>query len=195
MDYLPFAIGTRFRIAPPGTPPGDRLELVVARGAFGSGEHETTRSCLELLEPLAPELEGAEVLDLGSGTGILAIAALRLGAGRAVLVDTDPRAAACSREHLALNGLAPRATVVEGDLSALCGQRFDLLLANIQGDILVRLADELVACARPGARIVLSGILWEHNWDVRDRYGRLGCAVEENRFLEEYSSVLLRRAR
>lgn len=194
MDYLPFALGTRFRVVPPGTPPtGDRLDLVVARGAFGSGEHETTRSCLELMETLAPELEGAELLDLGSGTGILAIAALRLGASRAVLADNDPRAAACSREHLALNGLLERATVVD-ELAAVSGS-FDLLLANIHGDLLVKLAEELVAHARRGARVLLSGILWEHNWDVRDRYERLGCVEEENRFLEEYCTVLMRRVR
>ncbi len=191
--YDPILVGARLRIVAPGAAAdAERVDLVVARGAFGSGEHETTRSCLELLERRAPELAGAELLDLGSGTGILAIAALRLGASRATLVDLDPRAAACSREHLALNGLAGRARVALGELAAVAGERFDLLLANIHGDLLVRLAAALVACARPGASLVLSGILWEHNWDVRDRYERLGCVVEENRFLEEYSTLLLR---
>jgi ribosomal protein L11 methyltransferase len=194
MDYSPFTVGDRFRIVPPGSAPvAGRLELRVARGAFGSGEHDTTRSSLELLERLAPELAGVEVLDLGAGTGILAIGALLLGARHAVLVDNDARAAASSREHLALNGVADRATVVEGELGSVAG-RFGLILANIHGDILLRVADELVARARPGASLVLSGILWELNWDVRDRYERLGCEVRANRFLEEHSTVLLRRA-
>jgi ribosomal protein L11 methyltransferase len=193
VDYEPFTVGARLLIAPPGAPrPADgRVGLAIARGAFGSGEHETTASCLELLDAL--DLAGAQVLDLGAGTGILAVAALALGAARAMLVDRDPRAAACARRHLELNRLADRALVIAGELAALADEpRFDVVLANLHGDILVPLAPELVRRARPRARRVLSGILWEHSWDVRERFEGLGCEVELNRFLEEYCTLLLR---
>jgi ribosomal protein L11 methyltransferase len=194
-DYQPFLVGNRLRVVPPNTAPGadERIDLVVARGAFGSGEHETTSSCLEVLESL-PGLERARVLDFGAGTGILALAALRLGAGHAVLVDNDPRAVDAAREHLRLNALVDRAELVEGELGSLSGRSFDLILANLHGDLLLRFGRELLARAAPGARLVLSGILWEHGWDVRDLFTRLGCEVLLNRFLAEYCTLLLRRA-
>lgn len=193
LSYSPFLVGSRFRVVPPGTPPSDdgRLDLVVPRGAFGSGEHETTVSCLEMLEGLG-DLRGARVLDLGSGTGILAIAALALGAGWAVLVDNDPRAVEAARLHCAHNGVGDRVAIVHGELKDVREADFDLLLANIYGDILLRVAPDLVARAGRGARLVLSGILWEHNWDIRQCYARLGCELKSNRFLDEYSTLLLR---
>jgi ribosomal protein L11 methyltransferase len=194
-DYQPFLVGSRLRIVPPGTTAGTcaRLDLVVARGAFGSGEHETTSSCLEVLESL-PGLERATVLDFGAGTGILAIAALRLGAGRAVLVDNDPAAIEAAREHLRLNAVADRAELVEGELGSLRGRRFDLILANLHGDLLLRFGHELVALAAPGGRLILSGILWELGWDVRELFTRLGCELLLDRFLSEYCTLLLRHA-
>jgi ribosomal protein L11 methyltransferase len=85
--FSPFEIGARFRIVPPRASLAERsrIDLVMAAGAFGSGEHETTRSCLEILQSLA-DLENARVLDLGSGTGILSIAAIKLGARKALCV-------------------------------------------------------------------------------------------------------------
>jgi ribosomal protein L11 methyltransferase len=173
LSYSPFLVGSRFRVVPPGTPPSDdgRLDLVVPRGAFGSGEHETTVSCLEMLEGLG-DLRGARALDLGSGTGILAIAALALGAGRAVLVDNDPRTVEAARPHCAHNGVGDRVEIVHGELRDVRETDFDLLLANIYGDILLRLAPELVARAGRGAR--------------------LECELKGNRFLDEYSTLLLR---
>jgi len=191
--YEPFTLGGRFRVAPRGAlgASDGRLDLVVARGAFGSGEHETTASCVEVLEGLA-DVRGARVLDLGAGTGILGIAALALGAAHAVLVDNDPQAVLVARRHVALNGMSDRATVVLGEIGDAPGPPFDIVLANLHGDVLVALGPALVARVRPGGVLVLSGILWEHNWDVRDAYGRLGCTLGENRFLSEYSSLLMR---
>jgi ribosomal protein L11 methyltransferase len=195
--YTPFVIGARLRVVPPGaTPSADgRVDLVVARGAFGSGEHETTASCLELIESLAA-VRDADVLDLGAGTGILAIAALRLGARRAVLIDIDPGAQPIAQRHCALNEVTERAAILCGELDAARAvappEGFGLLISNLHGDLLLRLAPGLVELARPGAHLVLSGILWEHNWDVRQRFAQLGCALLLNRFLDEYSSLLLR---
>jgi ribosomal protein L11 methyltransferase len=191
--YPPFPIGRRFRIVPPDTPAGDdgRIDLIIARGAFGSGEHETTADCLNTLAEL-PQLRGAKVLDLGSGTGVLAIAALKLGAAAAVCVDINPDAVATARRNGVLNGLDDRIAHITGVLSDI-DDAFDLVLANIYGDLLLDLAADLVQRALPGALLLLSGMLWEYNFEVRQTYERLGCAVLQNRMLEEFSSVLLRK--
>lgn len=192
--YPPFTIGAAFRIVPPGTPASidGRIDLVMDRGAFGSGEHETTSSCLEVLAEV-PEVRGARLLDLGSGTGILALAALKLGAAHAVCIDIDSRAVEAARRNGELNGLAGRLSHRTGILCAAGEEQFDLVTANIYGDLLLDLAEGLVERARPGALLLLSGILWEYNFEVRQCYERLGCEVLVNRMLVEFSTVLLRR--
>ncbi len=193
--YVPFLIGAGFRICPPEAQPSadGRLDLVMDRGAFGSGEHETTVSCLEALEDLA--FNGTErVLDLGSGTGILSIAALLRGAGEAWCVDIEAEAVASCRRNCAHNGLETRVHHCCGTLEALGTEGFDLALANIYGDILLDIAPDLVQRAKPGGNLLLSGILWEYNFDVRERYCQLGCRVIKNRMLEEFSTVLLEKA-
>jgi ribosomal protein L11 methyltransferase len=193
-DYQPFEISTRFRILPPDAPPSgdDRIDLVMQRGAFGSGEHETTQSCLELLAGL-PEITDARVLDLGSGTGILAIAALKLGAQHALCVDIDPDAVRSAQVNVRLNGLESRVGHCCGTLDDVTATDFDLVLANIYGDILLPLAPQLSDKVRAEGTLLLSGILWEYNFDVRRTYTRHGCRIERNRMLPEFSSILLRR--
>jgi len=187
-------VGRTFRLVAPDRPAaaGGRLDLVLARGAFGSGEHETTESCLEALEDL-PEVREARLLDLGSGTGVLALAALRLGARHAVCVDVSPAAVEVTRRNLAANGVADRAEVRLGGLEAAGDAPFDLVLANVYADVLLDVAPGLVRRTRPGGLLLLSGILWEANYDVRRAYELLGCEVTDNRLLEEYSTVSLRR--
>jgi len=194
-EFTPFEVGERFRVVPPGAPilDDERVPLVMAPGAFGSGEHETTASCLELLATLQ-EVEGAHLLDLGSGTGILAIAALKLGARRALCVDTDPAAVRTCQTNCRLNGVSDRVKHLCGSLDHVAEKPFDLILANVYGDILLALADRLVARARPGAPLLLSGILYQDAFEVRHRYQALGCVVVLERMLEEFTTLLLRRA-
>jgi ribosomal protein L11 methyltransferase len=187
-------IGRRWRLVGPGAPAvvDDRISVVVERGAFGSGEHETTRSCLELLEQVNG-VAGARVLDLGCGTGVLAVAALKVGAAAAVAVDDDPAAVVAAGRNAALNGVAGRLVLIEGTLAEVRRGGFDLALANLYADVLLGVADVLAASCRPGATLILSGILWQDNLAVRERYEALGCTVARNRFLDEYSSVVLVR--
>jgi ribosomal protein L11 methyltransferase len=193
-EFAPFGVGERFRVTPPGTPAsGDaRIDLVMAPGAFGSGEHETSASCLEILETL-PDPKGARVLDLGSGTGILAIAALKLGARSALCVDIDPAAVRTCRRNCELNGVGDRVEHACGSIDQVAADPFELILANIYGDILLLVAEVLVAKATPAGVLLLSGILHEDNFEVRRRYQELGCTVLRNRPLEEFTTVLLRR--
>jgi len=184
--------GTRLCVVPPGHPAPDRpVTVTIAPGAFGSGEHETTASCLEILEGLA-ELAGAQVLDLGSGTGILALAALKLGAAAATCVDTDAAAVATARRNAELNRVAARVEHVHGDLGAVVRGGFDVVVANLYADVLLAVAGELVGKVRRGGLLVLSGIAWEHDWDVRRRYARLGCGPVSHRVLGEFTSLVLR---
>ncbi len=162
------------------------------RGAFGSGEHETTDSCLKILEEMA--FNGSEkVLDLGSGTGILSIAALLLGAGKGYCVDIETAAVENCQRNCEVNGVGHRAQHLCGTLDQLEADSFDLLLGNIYGDILLKVAEKMVSLAAPGALLLLSGILWEYNFDVRQKYQRLGCEVVENRMLSEFSTILMRK--
>lgn len=193
-DYTPFNIGNRFRILPPTAehPNDERFNLVMDRGAFGSGEHETTCSCLEALENL-PQVSNAKVLDLGSGTGILAIAALMLGAKSAHCVDIEDDAVLACQRNCEQNGFDNSVDHFCGTLDLLPEGDFDLILANIYGDILLNVAEDLVNRAKAGAFLLLSGILWEYNFDVRQKYERLGCIVVKNRMLPEFSTVLLQK--
>jgi len=192
MNYDPIHIGDRIRIVAPGTPAApNRIDLVMARGAFGSGEHETTASCIEILETL--DLAGKRFLDLGSGTGILAIAAIQLGATGGVCVDIEEDAVESARHNCSLNNIGSEIKHICGTLDDITETGFDIILANIYGDILLAVCNDLVPKAKTGGTLLLSGILWEYNFDVRDKYEKAGCDVIRNRIMEEFSTVLLRK--
>lgn len=143
-------------------PPAGATLVRLAPGlAFGTGGHATTRGCLAALAD-NPPLD-ADVLDFGCGSGVLAIAALALGARRAVGVDHDPQALVATESNAEANGVRGRLEVratLDGDA------RYDLLLANVLAGPLIGLAETLQACVRPGGRAVLSGILPEQADDV-----------------------------
>ncbi len=164
--------------------------LLLRRGAFGSGEHETTASCLEVLAALAP-LDGTTVLDVGCGTGVLALAALRFGAARSVCVDIDPRAARLAANNARLNGASARVSSVAGELTTLRRVSFNLVTANVPAEVLLSQAEALVQRTQPGGWLVLSGVLWEEAYDVRRRFLRLGCRCCRERWTEEYCTFLL----
>ena len=191
--YRPLSIGQKLTVLPPGEKVSDeRIPLWMERGAFGSGEHETTRNCLEIIEQL--DLKKTDrALDLGSGTGILGIAALLLGAGKAWCVDIEQRAIDSCHRNSRLNQVHSQIEHCCGTLETLHECDFDLGLANIYGDILLLVADDLATRIRPGGKLLLSGILWEYNYDVRKRYQDLGYELLENRMHSEFSTLLLQR--
>lgn len=190
--FSPFLVGTRFAVVPEGcTPRPDRITLVLGAGrAFGSGEHETTRSCLEELEK-AP-VEGAVVLDLGCGTGIVAIAAAELGARRVIAVDPDGDAIKATRRNIALNGVAERVECIHGELSDLGPTAVDILVANLYADILLQMPNRLTAYLSAGGLLILSGIALDYHFDVRKAYERIGLRLVRRAFLDEYCTYVLR---
>ncbi|MBW6508884.1 MAG: 50S ribosomal protein L11 methyltransferase [Desulfuromonadales bacterium] len=192
-DFTPLLIGESLIIVPPDTAVSDhnRRTIFMARGAFGSGDHETTRSCLEIMENWSFS-RPPKILDLGSGTAILSIAALKLFSGHAWCVDVAESAVASARHNCNLNQINS-VTHHCGTLDTLTESDFDLILANIYGDILLDVAEDLINRAAAGAIILLSGILWQYNFDIRERYQSLGCTLVKNRLLEEFSTLLLRK--
>ncbi len=157
-DFRPMRFGRRLWVCPGGLPAGDagavRIELDPGL-AFGTGTHPTTALCLEWLD--AQELGGTRVTDYGCGSGILAIAAARLGASHVVAMDIDPQALLATRENSARNGVTER--VVPTDDPVLPAGASDVLVANILAGPLVALAPRFAAAVRTGGLIALSGLL------------------------------------
>lgn len=193
--FTSFSVGL-FTIIPAGDPPPNPCGLPIIlgkKGAFGSGEHETTASCLEIM-PAIPGINGCRALDLGCGTGILALAAARLGAATVVAVDLEEAAAVSCQENVVFNGFDDRITTVCGELAGIEVQQFDLILANIYADILLPLADQLVSMTCPGGHLLLSGIPLQDKFDVVQRYTRLDCSVVDSRIGQEFATYLFRTA-
>lgn len=159
--FSPFRVGHRFLIVPPwneSCAPG-RLTIVIKPAqAFGTGHHATTRGALLALEELWSAGSFRTVLDVGTGSGILAIAAQLLGARAVTAVDTDPVALENSRENAALNGLDRAIRFSAAPVAALRG-RFDLITANILSTTLIELAPTLTRLLGAEGRLVLGGIL------------------------------------
>jgi isopentenyldiphosphate isomerase len=159
--------------------------------AFGTGLHASTRLAVGLIEEVCAGGSAARVLDLGTGTGILAMAAALRGAGSVRGVDTDPDAVAAARANVARNRLAARVRIDGGGLGGVAGP-FDLIAANITADVLLALAPEIAGRLAPGGALVLSGILaGPQAREVRDAYERLGfcCALERTE--GEWAALLL----
>lgn len=168
--YKPLKAGKNLWVCPSWMTPPDpeAVNVILDPGmAFGTGDHPTTALCLEWLSEQA--LAGKTVLDYGCGSGILAIAALKLGAQEAYAVDTDPQALAVTHRNAAHNAVTERLRVLPPeDLAPELAA--DIVLANILAGALVELAPRLKRRVRPGGRLALSGILAEQADEVRGQY-------------------------
>lgn len=177
-------------------PAGDKVLWLDPGLAFGTGNHETTRLCVERLVDWAKTADlQASVIDAGCGSGILALSAAKLGFVNVAGFDNDPEAVRVSEENAALNGLAGAVEFYEGDLSSgLANRQADFVMANILGHVLIAFAPQLVAAVAPGGTLVLSGILARENAEVRAAFCQCApCWEMENRVLGEWSDVKLKR--
>ena len=179
--FKPLPVGKRLLIRPTweeAGDPGGRQVLSIDPGmAFGTGGHETTRLVLETLEELV--FPGAELLDVGCGSGILSIAALLLGASSAVGVDIDPLAVRTARENGELNGFSePRLTVLEGDLVDKVSGRYAVVAANIVADAIIALSKNILPFLEPGGAYIVSGIIDTREGDVLSALAACGFTVE-----------------
>jgi ribosomal protein L11 methyltransferase len=181
-DLTPVTIG-RITIVPHPVSPipdaADRESRPASRDAvtltipasmgFGTGHHATTRLCLTALQAI--DLSGKTVLDVGTGSGVLAIAASRLGAARAIGIDFDPDAIQSARESLALNPEATNVSLEVGDLSTSPLPAADVITANLTGALLIRSAPLLLAAPNPGGVLVLSGLMRHERDAVCEAFG------------------------
>lgn len=168
--YHPIKVGRGLWICPSWREPvePDAVNVILDPGlAFGTGTHATTALCLEWLAEL--DLHGRQVIDYGCGSGILAVAALKLGAARAWATDLDPQALEVARENAARNQVVDRLSVCEPAQLPM-GLQGDVVVANILATALVELAPMLIACTRNHGQIALSGIMAHQADDVADAY-------------------------
>ncbi len=195
--YTPQRIG-RVVIVPSWLePPHGEADDIVLRldpgMAFGTGLHPTTRGCLALLQEVGPM--PSHVLDVGSGSGILSLAALRMGAERAVCYDTDPVAVEATQRNAVANGLEGRLDVRRGSLPAVLSDRapFALVLANLVAAVLVELAESLAAHVADRGTLLASGIIRARAAEVGDALSAAGF-VERSRLDDgEWVSLRLER--
>lgn len=199
--YKPLPVGNQILVLPSWEPePADHGRTVLRLDpgvAFGTGMHHTTRMCLEFLEQAVTP--GCSMLDLGCGSGILSIAALLLGASRAVAVDIDPITERIAMENAALNGIGPdRYALSIGDLlsdAALCDRvcgQYDVVCANIVADVIIRIAPFAKRCAKPGAPFIVSGVIDERKDQVCASLEAAGFAVEAVSQAESWTAILAR---
>lgn len=190
----PMRIGRRILAVPEGRPlppAGRRILLRIPFGqAFGTGEHASTRLCLKFLESVLRR--GDRVLDLGTGTGILALAARRLGASAVLGVDNDPVAVAVARRTRRLNGSPAGLAFRLGDAGPILSRaRYDVALVNIGARAIAALLPGLARAAAPGARIILAGILIDDEPDLVRTARALGLRTVARRRSKPWSALLL----
>jgi ribosomal protein L11 methyltransferase len=192
--FPPLSIGERLYVHPPWvrTIPAGRTGIEIDPGmAFGTGHHPSTRGCLCLLEAVLRDRPGSRVLDLGTGSGILAIAASKLGAGEVWAVDTDADACRIATENAERNGVGPLVHVA-GDLDAVSG-RFDLVIANLFAPQLVALAERIFVLLRDGAVAIGSGVLESEAAAVRRAWQAAGLTAHAEHAEEGWVTLAFRR--
>ena len=199
--YKPMEIGQRLLVIPQWeqVDPGQRVPLILDPGlTFGTGSHATTRLCLTALEKTVAQ--GDRVLDLGCGSGILSIAALRLGASQALAVDIDDKCLDVAYENAALNGIGKdRYTVRVGDVLSDGSLRreleggYDIVVANIVADVIIALAPLVPAMLRPGGTFLCSGIIDDRAEEVRSALEAAGWTVLETQSADGWFAYTCRR--
>jgi ribosomal protein L11 methyltransferase len=184
-DFSPIQMGPRLWICPSWSEPPDASAINVYLDpglAFGTGTHATTAMCLAALDDAVRG--GERVVDYGCGSGILAIAALRLGASSALGVDNDPQALTASRDNAQRNQIEASSLDIlfpeSPGIDAWVGNS-DLVVANILAGPLLTLADELIGLMTPGAKLLLTGILTEQAPELIERYARVNLRVSDTR--------------
>ena len=193
--YHALEIGERIAVVPSWESyETDRAVITLDPGmAFGTGTHETTALCLETLDGL---IRGGErVLDVGTGSGILAIAALKLGAAKAEGVDIDPMCVRTAGENAARNGVQKDFTVLIGDLSDKASGQYDVICANIVANAILHLAPAVPALLAENGTFIASGIIDTRKDEVLDGLAKAGLAVRAVREKNGWAAIVCEKAR
>ena len=193
--YKPFYAADHLAVKPTwekfDPAPGDQVIEIDPGMAFGSGTHETTGMCIALLKET---IRGGErVIDVGTGSGILAIAAALLGAGHVLAIDIDPDAVRVASENVAHNKVSNIVTVQEGDLLKNTKETCQICVANIISDIIISFADPLKKHIEPDGLFICSGIVRERTEEVRESLLRAGYEILKTEHRGEWTAFLSRR--
>ncbi len=191
--FKPQRIGRSFIVAPPWIRPkedGRHLIFIEPAMAFGTGTHETTRCCLELIDQICAEKSPGKALDVGTGSGILAIGMARLGVREVLALDNDPVALNAARANLQLNGIDGAVTLSDASVGRL-RRRFPLVVANIILETLLEMAGPLTRRVDARGSLILSGLLHDHVPAVRRRFHGFRLVRRKDR--KEWSTLLLRK--
>ena len=201
-SYPPQEVGEKLIVVPCWNPEaGDRIPVILDPGlTFGTGAHPSTQMCMEFMEELVKP--GMEVIDLGSGSGILSIAALRLGAASAVGVDIDPKAEDIARENAAYNDFgADRFDAFTGNvtedhelMTKLSVRHYDLVFVNIVADVIIGLAPVLGRFMDENTKVICSGILDVREQEVHQALTAAGLVIERTGAKEDWRSLVAGRA-
>jgi ribosomal protein L11 methyltransferase len=157
--------------------------------SFGTGEHQTTKLVLRLLEKIVKP--GMKVLDVGSGTGILAIASVKLGAKKAVAVDFDEICLENCQENCVINNVENSVEILTGEMDDVIEKDFDLILANIQKNVLLDIAEQIKMKLKIDGLVVLSGLLESDKTDIEKKYYLLGFTTKQFEQMDEWIAIVL----
>jgi ribosomal protein L11 methyltransferase len=192
---MSFKIGKHFEVfrSSETVEASERIPIILGEGrAFGSGDHETTSSCLEELENILI-IRDAKVLDVGCGTGILSIAAAKLGARQVTALDPEHNAIKVTIASIQLNGLENKIIPRQGELGLVEDHDFDVIISNLYGDLLLELVKDLSIRLRTGGYLLLSGILYEYAYDLKTAFMQREFDLLKARYLEEYTTMLFKK--
>ncbi|NLV36023.1 MAG: 50S ribosomal protein L11 methyltransferase [Clostridiaceae bacterium] len=189
--YKPFHISDSVVIKPSWEEyqkkPGELIIEMDPGMAFGTGTHETTRLCSQLLEKHIKR--GDRVIDVGCGTGILSIIAVKLGAAHATAIDVDEVAVRVADENCTINGVSDKVSIMKGVLADLEPQRADVAVANIIADVVIGFADMVTKYLKRGGLLLTSGIIKERKEDVVNTYTALGFRLESIDEMGEWVAI------
>jgi ribosomal protein L11 methyltransferase len=196
-SYVSFPIGRGFYVIPSWSEskcPEDRLPIRIDPGqAFGTGTHETTQLTLECLEQRAEEMDpSVQILDLGTGSGILAVVARLLGCRRVIGCDNDPDSIPVAIENIQQN-TGPVVPVFCGSIDAVRSESVDMLLCNLTADVIARVFPEIRRALRPGGAVIFSGILVEQRDQICDIVADNGWVIEDDRTRGEWIALVIRK--
>jgi len=173
---------------------GNQVEVILDPGlAFGTGQHPTTAFCLEQISSYSRPAPRQSLLDLGTGSGILAIAAARLGYAPILALDFDPEAVQVAKRNAQRNRVAGKVTVKQADVRRLSRsprRRFDLICANLLADLLLSERDRIVAQLNPDGRLVVAGILRKEFEEMVKSYEAAGLCLRGKQSKKEWSSAV-----
>ncbi|MBR6442205.1 MAG: 50S ribosomal protein L11 methyltransferase [Clostridia bacterium] len=193
--FKPFYAGSHLVVKPtwePFDPKPDDLVIEIDPGmAFGSGTHETTGMCLALLEEIISG--GEEIIDVGTGSGILAIGAALLGAGHVLAIDIDPDAVKVAKENVQKNHVKNTVSVQQGNLLDRVSDVCDICVANIISDVIISFAAPLMAHIRPGGLFLCSGIVSQRSDEVEAALRSAGYEILRKETRGEWTAFLSRR--